>query len=234
MITYIYLLEFKDSTFYIGKTNNIKRRIKEHTLKYNTNFDYIVLEEIDNKEWKFWESYWIEQFQAWGFILKNKNKGGGGTLPLIGRSEETKRKISRSLKGRKFSKETRKKISKSKTGIKPNRTKPMPKRIIDTLPKEDIIREYTINNKSAKDISLLYNVAPVTIINLLKQNKIKRTKNKIDDNLKHQIIEEYNKHYDISKTAINFNLSKITILNHLKQWGEFQDQRYKHNLYFNK
>jgi transposase len=66
----------------------------------------------------------------------------------------------------------------------------MPKHIIDNLPKKDIIQEYTLNHKSAKDISLMYNVSTVTIINLLKQNNIQPTKNKINDDTKQQIIKE--------------------------------------------
>jgi len=220
---YIYLLEFKDNTYYIGKTNNVSRRIKEHIRKLSTTFNYVILDEIKNIDWKFWEQYWIEQFKAWGFILLNKNNGGGGTLNGIKRSEECKYKISKALSNRNIT--WNDKISQNKIGIKHNRIKLMPKHIIDILPKKDIIKEYTINHKSAEDISLIYNVSAVTIINLLKQNGIKPTKNKINNNIKQQIIKEYNKHYNINKLTTQFNLSRITIKNHLQQWGIFKDQR---------
>ena len=220
---YIYLLEFKDNTYYIGKTNSILRRVKEHTRKLSIDFNYVILDEIENINWKFWEQYWIEQFKAWEFTLLNKNNGGGGTLAGIKRSEECKHKISIALSNRNVT--WNNKISHNKTGLKHNRTNTMPKHIIDTLPKKDIIKEYTINHKSAENISLLYNVSAVTIINVLKQSGIKPTKNKIDDGIKQQIIKEYNNHYDVNKLAIQFNLSRITIKNHLQQWGIFKDQR---------
>jgi hypothetical protein len=38
-------------------------------------------------------------------------------------------------------------------------------------------------------------------------------------------LKGYNNHYDMNKLAIQFNLSRITIKNHLQQWGIFKDQR---------
>lgn len=225
-MTYIYLLEFKDNTYYIGKTNNVLRRMKEHIRKASIDFNYVVLDEIENINWKFWEQYWIEQFKAWGFTLLNKNNGGGGTLTGIKRSEECKHKISIALSNRNIT--WGDKISQNKIGLKHNIINTMPKHIIDTLPKKDIIKEYTINHKSAKNISLLYNVSAVTIINVLKQNGINPTKNKIDSNTQQQIIKEYSEHYNINKLTTTFNLSKITIKNHLQQWGVFKDQRKIH------
>lgn len=220
---YIYLLEYNNDTYYIGKTNNIVRRIKEHTRKSSIEFSYIILDKTEDEYWKFWEQYWICQFKSWGFNLTNKNNGGGGTKAGIKRSKECKHKISIALFNRNITWNT--KISQNKTGIKHNRINPMPKHVIDTLPKKDIIKEYTINNKSAEDISSLYNVSTVTIVNLLKQNGIKLTKNKINDNIKNQIIKEYNRHFNINKLTHQFNLSRITIKNHLQQWGVFKDQR---------
>ncbi len=208
-MTYIYLIEYENYTYYIGKTNNIFRRIKEHTKKSPLKFKYIILDEVE--DWKYWESYWIEQFTCWGFSLLNKNKGGGG--PEF-HTKESKKKISTRLSKRKVTWSN--KISQNKTGIKHNRIKSMPKHIIDTLPKNDIIEEYTLNNKSAEYISSLYNVSIVTILNLLKQNGIKPTKNKINDILKQQIIEEYKDHYNINKISYKFNLSRVTIKNHLQ------------------
>jgi DNA-binding CsgD family transcriptional regulator len=220
---YIYLLEFKDNTYYVGKTNNVLRRMKEHTRKLSIDFNYTVLDEIENINWKFWEQYWICQFKAWGFKLENKNNGGGGTVAGIERSKDCKHKISISLSNRNIT--WGNKITQSKTGLKHNRINLMPKHIIDTLPKNKIIEEYTVYHKSAEDISLIYNVSTVTILNLLKQNNIKPTKNKIDGLLKEQIINEYNKHYNVNIIAQLFGLSRITIKNHIQQWNMFKDQR---------
>jgi group I intron endonuclease len=78
-ITYIYYLHTGNNIpFYIGKSISPKGRISEH----KRNFGNVILEVIDQiptKEWLFWEKWYIELFKSWGFKLKNKNKGGGGT-----------------------------------------------------------------------------------------------------------------------------------------------------------
>jgi hypothetical protein len=77
--TYIYYLHKGDNIpFYIGKSVTPKGRLNDHKRK----FGYIKLEIIDNvptSEWLFWEKWYIELFKFWGFKLKNKNNGGGGT-----------------------------------------------------------------------------------------------------------------------------------------------------------
>jgi hypothetical protein len=42
------------------------------------------------EDWKYWESYWMEQFKQWGFTLLNQNKGGGGPEQY---TEEQKQKM---------------------------------------------------------------------------------------------------------------------------------------------
>lgn len=97
--TKIYYLHYGDNVpIYVGKTNScLKVRLSSHKGRYKNKNIYI--EEIDEillKDWKFWECYWIEQFKQWGFILDNKNEGGGG---LKEHSKSTKLKISKSKKG---------------------------------------------------------------------------------------------------------------------------------------
>lgn len=81
-ITYIYLIEgINNGSIYIGKTKNIHKRYFSHKIKYGDNISFTIIDEIYSLERKDWgpiESYWIEQFKAWGFNLLNKNKGGGG------------------------------------------------------------------------------------------------------------------------------------------------------------
>jgi hypothetical protein len=96
--TKIYYLHYGDNIpFYVGKTkNNLNIRANSHKKRFGKK---IKIEEIDIvllKEWKFWETYWIEQFKTWGFILLNKNEGGGGP---ISHSQETKDKMSKIKKG---------------------------------------------------------------------------------------------------------------------------------------
>lgn len=119
---------------YIGKTkNDLSLRESQHRRKLNKRIYISELDVVDNKEWKFWESYWIEQFQAWGFILKNKNKGGGGpefhpkevrekmsNVPRPGTSAKLKGRkrpdVSKRIKGSSFSSKTKQKISEAKKG----------------------------------------------------------------------------------------------------------------------
>ena len=80
MIT-IYTLSYKsnDVTFYVGATKKtLKERLSGHTnlLKsINITKDDVKIEAIevcDNSKARYIELYWIQQFKAWGFILKNK------------------------------------------------------------------------------------------------------------------------------------------------------------------
>ena len=74
----IYMLLRDKIPFYIGKTKNVKIRFPRHKYTHGTDIEIVILDEVEKDEWKFWECYWIEQFKQWGFILENKNKGGGG------------------------------------------------------------------------------------------------------------------------------------------------------------
>ena len=77
----IYYLHLGDNIpIYIGKTkNDIKKRLREHKRKIKElNLMIEVIDNVNQNNWKFWESYWIDMFNSWGFNLINKNKGGGG------------------------------------------------------------------------------------------------------------------------------------------------------------
>ena len=96
-ITFIYLIEGIDNSpnkVYIGKTKDLISRAKAHKTKYGHHITYSVIDEINSLERKDWgplESYWIQQFTAWGFEVVNKNKGGGG---CIAHTKEGRHKIS--------------------------------------------------------------------------------------------------------------------------------------------
>ena len=93
---YIYTLSSScdpDNIRYVGKTNNLKDRLRRHlknvdgTYKYNwvkselkkgNKIIIETLDEIDNKNWKYWEIYWINQLKDWGFKLTNGTIGGDG------------------------------------------------------------------------------------------------------------------------------------------------------------
>jgi hypothetical protein len=105
-ITSIYYLTLEDNIpFYVGKTHTtLKRRLYTHwRMSNNKNIQIHSIDEIPTNEWKFWECYWIEQFKIWGFDLKNKNNGGGGSTKWTQEQKNNplrKKRLSQSLKGK--------------------------------------------------------------------------------------------------------------------------------------
>ena len=115
----IYFLHKGDNIpFYVGKTSQpLNSRLCSHTQNLGKNIKIELIEEVKN--WKYWESFWIEQFKQWGFILLNQNKGGGGSLTGVSKhSLESREKISKSRIGIKYSDESKNKISKALKGKK--------------------------------------------------------------------------------------------------------------------
>lgn len=121
-ITYIYLITGIDNSpykAYVGKTINPTSRKSNHNKVYGYSIDYSVVDEInslDSKDWKPLESYWIEQLRQWGFEVINKNDGGGG--PSF-RTDDERKRISKSKMGRYVSDKTKLKMSISNSKPKP-------------------------------------------------------------------------------------------------------------------
>jgi hypothetical protein len=91
-ITFIYYLHKGDNIpFCVGKTVNKNLRKAEHKYKNKGGCkpEFVIIDEVCTDEWIFWEKYWISQFKCWGFILENRNKGGGGP---VSRTEESIKK----------------------------------------------------------------------------------------------------------------------------------------------
>jgi len=114
----IYYLENINGIFYIGKTkNSLSHRLGSHKFQLNlkgiNGVSIHLLDEVEEKNWRRWENYWIEQFQTWGFNLINQNKGGGG--PAV----HTQETITKMKENHNYS-EGGKKISLSKLGSKYN------------------------------------------------------------------------------------------------------------------
>lgn len=97
--TYIYGLHEKsnDKIRYVGKSDNPKRRLKEHiqssklkkthkdswinsVLKKNSEITLVVLETVKQNNWKEKEVFWIERFEKNN--LTNHDKGGSGGSPI--------------------------------------------------------------------------------------------------------------------------------------------------------
>lgn len=99
---------------YVGKANDVAARYKSHlklaaterTAKSKWVKSLLergeaplieVIDEVPLSDWSFWEQYWIQVIDGWGFRLLNGDKGGLGT----GRhSKELAEKISATLRGR--------------------------------------------------------------------------------------------------------------------------------------
>lgn len=91
-MTCIYYLTYleKDIPFYIGKTINTYSRLFSHKKTYGKNIKLVKIIEVDNKDWLFWEKYYINLYKSQGYALLNKNKGGGGSTKA---SEEKIKKL---------------------------------------------------------------------------------------------------------------------------------------------
>ena len=130
---YIYILKDPntDEIRYVGKTNNIKARLKDHIRKSKLSKTHKnnwiqsllvknqvpiieIIEEITDNNWGIREQYWIDFYKRNGIRLTNIANGGiGGNLgPLVNE------KISKANKGRNFSNETKEKIRLKHMGTK--------------------------------------------------------------------------------------------------------------------
>jgi group I intron endonuclease len=86
--------------------------------------EFVVLDCIAKEDWEFWEKYWISQFKTWGFNLMNHTEGGmpGGYFKGGKHRENSKKKISENSAkfwlGKEFSEEHKRKLSLSHKGKK--------------------------------------------------------------------------------------------------------------------
>jgi hypothetical protein len=124
----IYLITncFNDSNkVYIGKTKNYigqnkNSRKNSHKKTFGKDIIYDYIDEIESSEQKDWEpleTYWIQQFRAWGFEVLNKNKGGGG---CDYHKPEAILKIKTATENREYLPEWGKKVSIATKGKKKN------------------------------------------------------------------------------------------------------------------
>lgn len=154
--TYIYYLHRGNNTpFYIGKTINPESRIFNHMDTYGKCY-LEVIDEVDSDDWVFWERFWIGQFKQWGFVLENKNRGGGGPEFYF---NESKNKMSNSKRGntyklgKKISSEAKEKISKSMKGKQNRLGYKTPQEIKDKISKTKTkkVEQYTLEGKFIRD-----------------------------------------------------------------------------------
>lgn len=156
MKTKIYLITNIDNNpfkVYIGKTKNCRKNNHETTYGKQITYDYI--DEIDSFDYKDYgpvETFWINQFKAWGFEVVNNNEGGGGPSKWsdellnseenqlrkekISNNKERAEKISRATKGIPLTEERKEKLRGPRphlVGIK--RKNPLSKETRDKLSK---------------------------------------------------------------------------------------------------
>jgi hypothetical protein len=115
--TKIYYLHYGDNVpIYVGKSNRIQGRIPSHRKKFGSDIVIEILDDVSLHEWKFWECFWIEQFKQWGYVLSNKNNGGGGATKQnfspIRSQKISKARLGKPMphKGKKFTEEHKEKI----------------------------------------------------------------------------------------------------------------------------
>ena len=142
MKTFIYILtDENNQPRYVGKSDNPNRRLKDHIyeakrsdskshrvnwinsmLTKNLKPNVVIIDEVPNEEWEFWENFWIEQFKQRNFDLTNGSIGGFGFTKGHFVSKETKEKHrlaalgNKNKLGKKCSKESIEKMSKSHLG----------------------------------------------------------------------------------------------------------------------
>jgi hypothetical protein len=120
-MTKIYVLERNNIPFYIGKTiQEIKDRYYTHGSR-KTDSEIIEIDCVDDNDWRFWESWYIELYKSWGFELDNKNNGGGGRGPGWISTPERNNKIKLSMinHSQYYTKDVRNKISEGNKISKP-------------------------------------------------------------------------------------------------------------------
>lgn len=138
-ITYIYLVEncFNDpNKVYIGKTTNTRK--SQHKITFGKNITYNIIDQVDSIKYKDWEpleTYWINQFRAWGFEIMNIRKKGGSGPEFY--TEDICKKISKNRNH----KEASKKLQKS-------------------IIQYDLQGKQIKKWKSLKEASLFYNIKP--------------------------------------------------------------------------
>jgi hypothetical protein len=95
-ITYIYLVTHIDgdpNKVYIGKTKNFSRE-RDHRCKFGNQIQFTIIDQIatlSRVSWQPLETYWINQFIAWGFTVVNTKKVGGSGVEY--HTNSTKAKI---------------------------------------------------------------------------------------------------------------------------------------------
>ena len=112
---------------YVGKTKDLQERYRIHLYERRKNHkcnwiqylqqqglkpEMVVLEKVSEVQWQKAERFWIRHFQSRGIRLTNGHEGGtGGQM-----TDEVRRKMSLSHKGKRHSEESKAKIRRANIG----------------------------------------------------------------------------------------------------------------------
>ena len=183
---------------YIGRSFNLKKRVKEHLkgktkactllhnaiLKYGKDafqIHYIRYPECSNEALNAIEEWKIKQFGTLYPNGYNLTTGGQGWIP----SEITKRKRSESLKGKPKTETHRKALSKARQGFRFKMTEEHKKNMARKGSKNgsfrkdlhlhqiEICQRY-LTGESAQELAKAFSAGETTIYRILDRNKIKR------------------------------------------------------------
>lgn len=149
-----------------------------------------VLEEVNDSNWKEQEKYWIKHIKENGYKLTNMTDGGDGNNNQVF-TEESKEKRRQKMLGHKLSEQTKKLISESHKGKivlestkeklrEINLGKPCPEHVKKLFYKE--VNQYTLQGtfiktfKSLTEASEEIGCRKSTLSNVIKTKKIKKFK----------------------------------------------------------
>lgn len=180
---YIYTLDYNNIPFYIGKTIDMKTRLRKHKQESNkkrTNKEIYINSIINNGEEiyinildvvelgneDYWEMFWIEQFRQWGIKLYNSTSGGEGGDYWTGKKHSIKTK-------EKISKSRQKQIKDGSVNLNP-----LPGELNgrSKLKNEDVLEIRRLkdgSNISYSKLSIMFNVSKTVIINIVKRRRWK-------------------------------------------------------------
>ena len=168
-MTTIYVIEKNNIPIYVGKTVNFVVRKFYHRKKYGDDITWFFIDQVEDREWQFWEKYYISLFKSWGFNLTNQNKGGGGSTSCTKEqcesisnikkgmkyniSEESRKNKSEKLTGMKRSDETKQKISQAKRGHECYSNPERSKKLSQNSSRKKEIIQYSLNDEKLQTFS---------------------------------------------------------------------------------
>jgi hypothetical protein len=94
---FVYVI-FAGFSVYIGRTDDVIRRMSEHKMLY---CDWAILETTDSQSIRKREAHWMKHFLGLGCHVLNHDKEVNET-GVLAHTEETKARIARSMTGKKF------------------------------------------------------------------------------------------------------------------------------------